>query len=82
MITLAAKGHLLSAKGHLLVAKGHLFVAKGHLFAAKGHLLAAQGDLFQRDDYYIGKTENHPHPAHPPHLNLPNRDQNVKCIEH
>ena len=48
--------------------KGHLLAAKGDLFVSKGHLLAAKGDLLWRDDYHIGKTENHPHPAHPPHL--------------
>ena len=32
--------------------------------------------LFPERDHHIGKTENHPHPAHPPHLN----PHNIDCI--
>jgi len=36
----------------------------------------AKGNLLLRDDYYIGKTKNHPHPAHPPHL----KPHETSCI--
>ena len=63
------KAYLYARKDDLQLSKGDLLVSKGDLFTAKGDIFTAKGHLLRRDDYYIGKTENHQHPAHPPHLN-------------